>query len=67
MPAVEDIYESRFLSWALHIINDLTVHPATEIFDLLQSGKLYSLIKSTTSRYNKSLYPQAVMSLNNVL
>lgn len=46
-----DIYDSRLLSQNLHTVNDLNVHSAAEMFDLLTSGKRYRSITCTTSSH----------------
>ena len=63
MPSIRSLYRSRSLRKSKRIVQD-AYHPANHLFELLPSGKRYRCIKTKTTRFNNSLYPQALRFLN---
>ncbi|XP_055499383.1 brain mitochondrial carrier protein 1 isoform X1 [Leucoraja erinacea] len=62
-PAIQDLYPSRCRKRASNIIKD-TTHPAHKLFTLLPSGKRYRSMRSKTTRFKNSFFPQAIRLLN---
>ena len=63
MPSIRSLYRSRSLLKSKRIVQD-AYHPANHLFELLLSGKRYRCIKTKTTRFNSSFYPQALRFLN---
>uniref|UniRef100_A0A3B1IXV6 Reverse transcriptase domain-containing protein n=1 Tax=Astyanax mexicanus TaxID=7994 RepID=A0A3B1IXV6_ASTMX len=63
LPSITDIYTTRSIRKATSIVNDPT-HPSHELFSLLPSGRRYRSIRSSTTRFCNSFYPQAIRLLN---
>ena len=63
MPSIRSLYLSRSLRKSKRIVQD-EYHPANHLFELLPSGKRYRSIKTKTTRFNNSFYPQALRFLN---
>ncbi|XP_049338649.1 uncharacterized protein LOC111191212 isoform X1 [Astyanax mexicanus] len=63
LPSITDIYTTRSIRKATSIVNDPT-HPSHELFSLLPSGRRYHSIRSSTTRFCNSFYPQAIRLLN---
>uniref|UniRef100_A0A3B1JXT7 Reverse transcriptase domain-containing protein n=1 Tax=Astyanax mexicanus TaxID=7994 RepID=A0A3B1JXT7_ASTMX len=63
LPSITDIYTTRSIRKATSIVNDPT-HPSHELFSLLPSGRRYRSIRSSTTRFCNSFYPQAMRLLN---
>ncbi|XP_072100677.1 uncharacterized protein [Mobula birostris] len=63
LPTIENIYHKCCLGRAKSIIKDAS-HPNHGLFTLLPSGKRYRSLRSHTSRYRKSFFPEAVTLLN---
>uniref|UniRef100_A0A3B1IGH8 Reverse transcriptase domain-containing protein n=1 Tax=Astyanax mexicanus TaxID=7994 RepID=A0A3B1IGH8_ASTMX len=63
LPSIMDIYTTRSIRKATSIVNDPT-HPSHELFSLLPSGRRYRSIRSSTTRFCNSFYPQAIRLLN---
>ncbi|XP_076827475.1 uncharacterized protein LOC143474082 [Brachyhypopomus gauderio] len=64
LPSITDIYTTRCTRKALSIVGDHT-HPSHTHFQLLPSGKRYRSIRTLTSRFCNSFFPQAIRLLNN--
>ncbi len=58
-----DIFITRRIREAQSIIKD-TSHPAHTLFSLLPSGKHYRSIKSRTTHFRDSVFPQVVRIMN---
>ena len=63
MPSIRSLYLSRSLRISKCIVQD-ACHPANHLFELLPCGKRYRCIKTKTTRFNNSFYPQALRFLN---
>ncbi|XP_049331041.1 probable RNA-directed DNA polymerase from transposon BS [Astyanax mexicanus] len=63
LPSITDIYTTRSIRKATSIVNDPT-HPSHKLFSLLPSGRRYRSIRSSTTRFCNSFYPQAIRLLN---
>uniref|UniRef100_A0A3B1J4C9 Reverse transcriptase domain-containing protein n=1 Tax=Astyanax mexicanus TaxID=7994 RepID=A0A3B1J4C9_ASTMX len=63
LPSITDIYTTRSIRKATSIVNDPT-HPSHKLFSLLPSGRRYRSIRSSTTRFCNSSYPQAIRLLN---
>ena len=63
LPSMETIYEKRLQNKAMSISQD-ALHPAFGLFELLPSGRRYRSIKTKTSRFANSFFPQAVLALS---
>ena len=63
IPSIRSLYLSRSLPNSKRIIQD-ACHPANHLFELLSSDKRYRCIKTKTTRFNNSFYPQALRFLN---
>lgn len=63
LPSLVDIYTTRCVSRAQSIIKDNS-HPATQLFELLPSGRRYRCIKTRTTRLKNSFFPRAITILN---
>ena len=63
LPSIQDIYTRRCRSKTKRILEDNS-HPAHGLFDLLNSGKRYRILKASQERYRKSFYPHAIRILN---
>ncbi len=63
LPSLSDIAHSRILSRAKIIIEDNS-HPGHHLFELLPSGRRYRSIKSRTTRFTNSFFPNAITHLN---
>uniref|UniRef100_A0A3B1IU70 Reverse transcriptase domain-containing protein n=1 Tax=Astyanax mexicanus TaxID=7994 RepID=A0A3B1IU70_ASTMX len=61
--SITDIYTTRSIRKATSIVNDPT-HPSHKLFSLLPSGRRYRSIRSSTTRFCNSFYPQAIRLLN---
>ena len=63
LPSLASIYSSRCLNKAHKIISDPS-HPAHPLFQLLPSGRRFRSLRSRTSRFSDSFYPQAIRCVN---
>ena len=63
MLSIRSLYLSRSLRKSKRIVQD-EYHPANHLFELLPSVKRYRSIKTKTTRFNNSFYPQALRFLN---
>ena len=63
MPFIRSLYRSSSLRKSKRIVQE-AYHPANHLFELLPSGKRYCCIKTKTTRFNNSFYPQAPRFLN---
>lgn len=63
LPRICDIYNIRLLKTGLKILKDSS-HPANSLFIPLPSGRRLGSIRSRTTRFSNSTYPQAVRALN---
>ena len=63
MPSIRSLYLSRSLRKSKRIAQD-AYHPPNHLFELLSPGKRYRCIKTKTTRFNNSFYPQALRFLN---
>ena len=62
MPSMRSLYRSRSLRKSKCIVQD-AYDPANHLVELLPSGKRYLCIKTKTTRFNNSFYPQALRFL----
>ncbi|KAF0025100.1 hypothetical protein F2P81_021981 [Scophthalmus maximus] len=63
--AIQDLHASRCRKRSTNIIKDPT-HPAHKLFTLLPSGKRYRSMRSKTTRFKNSFFPQAIRLLNSL-
>ena len=63
LPSIQDIYSQRCRRKAKRIVSDSS-HPSHHLFTLLPSGRRYKSLRTRTSRYKDSFYPQAIRMLN---
>ena len=59
MPFIRYLYLSSSLRKSKRIVQD-ACHPANHLFELLPSGKRYRCIRTKTTRFSNSFYPQAL-------
>ena len=59
LPSVASLYSTRLRRRARNIIGDPT-HPANCLFQPLPSGRRFRAIKTRTSRFRYSFFPEAV-------
>ena len=62
LPSIASLYDTRLVRRARSIIRD-TTHPANPLFELLPSGKRFRALRTRTSRFRNSFFPEAVMSV----
>jgi hypothetical protein len=60
LPPVASLYNSRLVKRVRGIVSDSS-HPANHLFELLPSGKRFRSLKSRTSRFRNSFFPEAVL------
>uniref|UniRef100_A0A3Q3GZR9 Alkylated DNA repair protein AlkB homologue 8 N-terminal domain-containing protein n=1 Tax=Labrus bergylta TaxID=56723 RepID=A0A3Q3GZR9_9LABR len=63
LPPIQEIAKIRCLTRAQKISRD-TSHPHQGLFSLLDSGKRFRSLRSRTSRFCNSFFPQAIRLLN---
>ncbi|KAK0146197.1 hypothetical protein N1851_014495 [Merluccius polli] len=63
LPTIQDLYSQCCRRKAQRILSDLS-HPRHRLFTLLPSGRWYRSIRTHTSRFRDSFYPQAIRLLN---
>lgn len=63
LPPLAVIYKARLQKKGLKILKDSS-HPANNLFNLLPSQKRLRSVKTRTSRFQNSTYPEAVRLLN---
>uniref|UniRef100_A0A669DLI1 Reverse transcriptase domain-containing protein n=1 Tax=Oreochromis niloticus TaxID=8128 RepID=A0A669DLI1_ORENI len=63
LPPLQDTYTRRCRTRATQILKDPS-HPGNKLFQLLQSGRRFRIIRARTERLKKSFYPQAIRALN---
>ncbi|KAL8594429.1 hypothetical protein ACOMHN_018137 [Nucella lapillus] len=63
LPFLDEIYHKRLLGKARSIINDDS-HPASQLFEVLPSGRRYRAIRVKTNRFANSFFPKAVSVLS---
>lgn len=61
LPSIASLYNTRLIRRANSIIGD-TTHPANPLFELLPSGKRFRALKTRTSRFRNSFFPEAILS-----
>uniref|UniRef100_A0AAZ1XAU3 Alkylated DNA repair protein AlkB homologue 8 N-terminal domain-containing protein n=1 Tax=Oreochromis aureus TaxID=47969 RepID=A0AAZ1XAU3_OREAU len=59
LPPLQDTYTRRCRTRATQILKDPS-HPGNKLFQLLQSGRRFRIIRARTERLKKSFYPQAI-------
>ena len=64
LPSLENIYLKRTGKRARMIARDSS-HPASEIFELLPSGRRFRAMKTRTNKFGNSFFPSAISILNN--
>ncbi|XP_070180551.1 uncharacterized protein [Littorina saxatilis] len=65
LPSVASLYSSRLAKRVRGIVADSS-HPAGHLFELLPSGKRFRALKSRTSRFRNSFFPEAVLAASMV-
>lgn len=61
LPSVASLYCTRLRRRASKIISDPS-HPANHLFELLPSGRRYRAIRTRTSRFRLSFFPEAILA-----
>ncbi|XP_033113282.1 uncharacterized protein LOC117113897 [Anneissia japonica] len=60
---LETIFHDRLLKKAEAIMGDQT-HPASNLFQLMCSGRRFRSLKATKARFRNSFFPRAIRALN---
>uniref|UniRef100_A0AAZ1WWY5 Alkylated DNA repair protein AlkB homologue 8 N-terminal domain-containing protein n=1 Tax=Oreochromis aureus TaxID=47969 RepID=A0AAZ1WWY5_OREAU len=63
LPPLQDTYTRSCQTRAAQILKDPS-HPGNKLFQLLQSGRRFRIIRARTERLKRSFYPQAIRALN---
>ena len=66
LPSLDSIYAERLTKKAWKIAADAS-HPGCHLFELMPSGRRYRSLKTRTSRYRSSFFPQAVNALSDLM
>ena len=63
LPSVYSLFQTRSTKKVKNILSDES-HPANHIFKLLPSGRRFQALKTRTSRFRNSFFPEAVLNMS---